>query len=113
MDQQPLEINLTFPGNEKAVEAGLKTLWERVKRAAEVISQLREERWALLAKVEKLEGEVLHLRQELKKKEESQKISTQHQTGIDVKQGTIFSNGDRQVLASRVKELLAKLESYL
>ena len=111
MDQQPLEVNFALYGNEKAIEAGLKSLWEKTKRAAEMITALREERVALQARVEKLEGEVLRLKQELQKKDET--LKTSHRAGPDAQQATMFSNSERQVLTARVRELLAKLEAYL
>ena len=110
MDQQPLDVNVALFGADKAVEAGLKSLWERVKRAGELINQLRDERSALLARVGTLESEVLRLRQELQKKEDAIKNG---RGAMEAHQNVMFSNGDREALTARVRELLAKLEAYL
>ena len=47
-----------------------KALWERVRRAGDIIQQLREERRALLSQVEQLRGDVQHLQEELARKDQ-------------------------------------------
>jgi hypothetical protein len=80
-------------------------LWERAKRAGEVITELRVEKKALEAKVEQLESELLLIRQELETKEQviaSSAVPTMS-----------LPDAERDMLVRKAKELLAKLEAYL
>ena len=99
----------TPTGDGRSVESALKTLWERVQGAGNLIQQLREERQALLSQVDQLRAEVQHLQQDLSRKEQLMKTMTVSQG----QSGAVFTNGEREVLARRVKDLLAKIDAYL
>lgn len=93
------------------IEESLKVLWEKVRRAGEVITQLREERQALQAQVGLLQQEVARLREELAQKDQQlQRLAAGVQ---EAKNAAILSNGERAQLAARVKELLARIDAYL
>ncbi len=113
MDQHSSDISSALYGDTKAVEASLRALWERAKRAAGTITQLREEKKMLQAKVEELEQELRGLQEELTEKKTliSKQASELAQTSS--KQGAVILNGEREELAVRVKSLLTKLEAYL
>jgi hypothetical protein len=88
------------------LENGLRVLWEKVKRAGELIGSLREENGALRARCDQLEMELRKLQTELQKREQ-QTARVAHEAG------TVISNGEKEALAARVKELLGKIEAYL
>jgi predicted nucleic acid-binding Zn-ribbon protein len=89
------------PGTEKSVETGLKSLWESVRRAADAVARLREEKRELQLRLERMEKEILQLRQAVQ----------QRRQGVDL--GPAGPGGERDQLAARVKELIAKLDAYL
>ncbi len=93
------------------IEESLKILWEKVRRAGDVISQLREERQALQAQTTLLQQEVAKLRNELASKE--QQLQRAAAGTQEMKAAAIISNGERQQLAAKVKELLARIDAYL
>lgn len=94
----------------RSVENAVKALWERVRRAGDLIQQLREERQALLVQVEQLRAEVQHVQNELTRKE--QLINSMPPAGAG--DGTkVFGNGEREALAQKVKDLLARIDAYL
>ena len=88
------------------LENGLRVLWEKVKRAGELIGTLREENGTLRARCDQLERELQKLQAEVQKREQ-----TAARAARDA--GTIVSNGEKEALVARVKELLGKIEAYL
>jgi hypothetical protein len=112
LDQVSTEPNQAAQTDLRTVENGLKVLWDRVKHASEALSILREEKSVLQAKSEQLESELTLLKSELARKEELVRTLTAAQRD-SAAQSALVSNGEREVLAARVKELLAKLNSYL
>lgn len=93
------------------IEESFKVLWEKVRRAGDVISQLRQEKQALQAQVALLQQEVAKLRSELAAKDQQLQRSTAG--AHEMKVAAIISNGERAQLAAKVKELLARIDAYL
>lgn len=93
------------------IEESLKVLWEKVRRAGDLISQLREEKQALQAQVTLLQQEVAKLRAELATKEQLLQRATAG--AQEMKAAALISNGERAQLAAKVKELLARIDAYL
>ncbi len=114
VEQAPVPTPAMQPADTRAIESALKGLWERVRLAGELVQQLREERQALLSQVEQLRGDVQHLQEELGRKDQllkkSQAERLQHPSPVD---GIPLSNGEREALARKVKELLVKIDAYL
>jgi chromosome segregation ATPase len=100
----------TASGDVRSVENALKALWERVRRAGDLIQQLREERQALLIQIEQLRAEVQHVQNELSRKEQ---ILGSLPPSPEGGAGRAFGNGEREVLAEKVKDLLARIDAYL
>jgi uncharacterized coiled-coil DUF342 family protein len=98
------------PGNVRSVENALKGLWDRVRKAGDLIQQLREERQGLLTQVEQLRAEVQHLQSELSRKEQIVGSAPSSREGDGAK---TFGNGEREALAAKVKDLLARIDAYL
>jgi len=97
-------------GDVRSVENALKALWERVRRAGDLIQQLREERQGLLTQVEQLRTEVQHLQNELSRKEQILGSMPPPREGDAAR---AFGNGEREALAQKVKDLLARIDAYL
>jgi len=93
------------------IEESFKVLWEKVRRAGDLISQLREEKQALQAQVTLLQQEVAKLRAELATKEQLLQRATAG--AQEMKAAALISNGERAQLAAKVKELLARIDAYL
>jgi hypothetical protein len=100
----------TASGDVRSVENALKALWERVRRAGDLIQQLREERQALLTQVEQLRAEVQHLQNELARKEHLLGSMPPTPDGVAAR---TFANGEREALVQKVKDLLARIDAYL
>ena len=114
MDNAPVSTPSPQTADVRAVEHALKGLWERVRRAGDIIQQLREERRALLSQVEQLRGDVQHLQEELTHKDQLlRKAQSERAVPATATESVSLSNGDRDLMARKVKELLQKLDAYL
>jgi chromosome segregation ATPase len=113
VDENSTDIPSAAPGEPAAVETSLKSLWEKARRAADVIGELRAEKRTLQSRVELLEGELRQLREEIGRRDQQLSKLQSEQAGIDPKRAALFANGEREVLATKVRELLAKIDAYL
>ena len=114
MDNAPVSTPSPQPADVRAVEHALKGLWERVRRAGDIIQQLREERRALLSQVEQLRGDVQNLQEDLARKDQLlRKAQSERAVPATAADTVSLSNGDREAMARKVKELLQKLDAYL
>jgi chromosome segregation ATPase len=100
-------------GDVRTVESSLKVLWEKARRAAALIGELRAERQTLKTRVEELEHVLQQLQQEMTKKENQLKKLIAEKEAVDPKSVALFANGEREALAEKVKNLLAKIDAYL
>ena len=91
------------------IEDSVKALWEKAKRAGETIVRLREEKQSLTSEVHLLRQEIGKLKSELAaKNHQLQKMSASEE-----KSTVGMSNGEREQLTAKVKELLARIDAYL
>lgn len=111
VDEHPVDMSTALAGDARSLENGLKELWARVRRAAELIVRLREEKRALEMRVIEMENDLHRLQQELGKRD--QLIAKMKLEQGAVKSSGVIADGDRDALAVRVKELLVKLDAYL
>lgn len=102
------------PQNVQAIESSLQLLWERAKKAGELIERLREEKRELQSRATELELQVQTLVDELAGKSETLKqLQGAVTRANEIRQDQVFENGEREVLTARLKELLAKIDAYL
>ena len=93
------------------LEGSLHGLWEKVKRAGELIGSLREENRALKGRADQLEAELGKAQAELQKKDLALRDL---QAGAAARAGApSFADGEREELLHRAKDLLSRIESYL
>jgi Tfp pilus assembly protein FimV len=112
VEQQSSEIPVT-QGEARAVDALLKTLWEKARRAAETIAQLREDNRELQSRVEELTRQLYQVQHDLARKDQIISQQNADLAGASAKRPALFDNGERELLATKVKDLLAKIEAYL
>jgi len=106
VDPQAVDESPRAAGDVKSVEVSVRALWESARRAAELIAGLRQERQALQAHVARLERELQQLKAET--------LQLRKQASEQTKEGgASLAGGDRDLLAAKVRELIAKLDAYL
>ena len=105
------------PTDEERLEELFQGLWERVKQAGDLISELRGQKESILGRLERIEAEFQDLQKELtnSRKDVLERNATiknlQQQVAKD--DGRILSNGEKEALAAKARELLARIEGYL
>jgi len=113
VDQHSTTTHTTVPRALQGVEVGLRRLWEKARRAGELIAQLRAEKADLDLKVEQLEGEITQLKEQLAMKEELVRTMSEKESLAEATGGGIMVDGDREAFRTKVKELLARIDGYL
>ena len=94
-----------------SIDLALKGLWDKARRATEIIARLRVENSQLQSDMELLQQELGRLKNDLAAKEE--RIRKLDLEKVQAAQNSTFSNGEREALSAKVKELLGKIDSYL
>ena len=98
--------------DKNTLDTSLNALWERARSAVELIGRLRGENRVLEERVHELEQRLQSMQQQFRDVEEQLKAHPQQQVTQGDPQPQ-FANGDREKLAGRLKEILAKLDAYL
>jgi chromosome segregation ATPase len=113
VEQQLSEITGGNGADAGALDRSMRALWERAQLAAEVIARLRDEKNSSEHRVHDLEVRLRKTEQELKDAQEQLKAQPPAQVPPDDGRARVFANGEREALAGKVKDLLAKLDAYL
>lgn len=115
MNQRHVEMDVKSSTDALTLESRLKQLWEKVQAAAERISQLKDQNEKYKTQVAYLESEVLRLRSELNQKEqEIKRLKLNHsQLSESVSGNNFLSPEEMEALKSRIKDLIAKINSHL
>jgi chromosome segregation ATPase len=113
VEQQLSEITGGNGADAGALDSSMRALWARAQLAAEVIARLRDEKNSLEHRAHDLEVRLRKTEQELKDAQEQLKAQPPAQVPPDNGSARVFANGEREALAGKVKDLLAKLDAYL
>lgn len=123
--QQNSEFDVAMARDPQNLEELFKPVWERVRQATETIQRLRAEKTGLAGRLQEaerasrekilnLEGEVRALKNDIVVREQEIKrlrIENAQLSSADGQQA--FSASERDILKERVRELIAKINSYL
>lgn len=102
------------PRNElQSLEGGLRVLWEQVRLAGESIVRLRGEKSTLQSRVTELEAQLRASERALAVEREELKKLEAGRIEREAQGNTLFSDGERDALAAKVKDLLARIDAYL
>jgi len=111
-EQQPANA-ATVQSDVEAVEGALRGLWDRTRKAGELIAELRGENASLRGQVEGLRKDLEGLKHEIARKDEAHARWQAQRAGEEAQRGAALASGERDVLAARVRDLIAKLDAYL
>jgi len=113
LDPQSTEkTTIPPPSDLRSVENSLRGLWDRVRQAGELISSLKEERGALQSQLQELEARVQHLTREVQQRDEALRFQAAEKRASEAN-GIMVANGEREAMAARLKDLLARIDAYL
>lgn len=113
MTEQQTDLEVAGIRDSKGLEAVFRTLWDRVKKAAELIQHLKEENRALLSRAQGLEEQVSYLKKELSEKGEALQQMKEQQHEALSRGNNLFSDEDKEALKLKIKELLSRINSHL
>lgn len=88
------------------VESSLQKLWEKARRLSEVLLRIQKENQALRRRVEELEGREKQLSGELQGQEQELLKLQSNGSGM-------FTHEEKEALASKIKDLIAKINARL
>ncbi|MBI2429751.1 MAG: hypothetical protein HYV29_13345 [Ignavibacteriales bacterium] len=96
-----------------SVENALAMLWEKAREASYLISTLRDEKKKLQSKIEEVEEELMHAKNELQTKQ-SQLDQVQKELSNGSAHSSIALAGDeKKVVQQKIRSVISKLEQYL
>lgn len=114
MDYQQIGTEIKNTVEQRELENEINTLWEKIKKASELIFFLREENQQLKEKNNELEKKVQELLEKLATKEqELGKIKSEYSRLINTTVGENFTPQEKEALRKRITELIAKINSHL
>ncbi len=97
----------------RPIEGALENLWEKARRASEVIIGLREDNRVLEKRVAELEEELAKAKEILGIKAEEIRKLKEDFSLLNLHKNDTFSKEEREALKSKIQELIEKMNSYL
>lgn len=128
MNEQENEIEVDVTKTDRSAAEAFKTLWDKIRMVVEVVNQLKQEKRLLndrLSNLEKennmlrsltenREQELLHLKEEISNKEqEIKRLKAELIQRANTNDNVSFSPEEREVFKNKIRELIAKINSYL
>jgi len=108
------EIEISVPQENNLLEGVFKAIWEKARAASDLINQLREERRELSGRVAELEAEVQKLLTSVAEQEqEFRRLKTEHTQLLNSNGSNLLTEDDKERLKARMRDLIAKINSYL
>ena len=115
MNQLQVEMDVKNYADSRTIESAFKQLWEKVRTAAELISQLRDENKTYKSQRENFESEINRLKAELTQKENELKRLKADHNHLSQSMGgnNILTAEEKESLKTRIKDLISKINSHL
>lgn len=101
-----METEVTGGRATDQVESSLQKLWEKARRLSEALLRVQKENQALRRRVEELETMEKRLANELRGREQELLKLQSNGSGM-------FTHEEKEALASKIKELIAKINARL
>ena len=96
------------------MEEALKSVWDKIRLAAHLITQLREEKRVLSTRVADLERQVGSLRSEAQNRDqELKRLRSEHSQLLNANGQKSFTAEEKETIRIRIRELISKINSYL
>ncbi|MFI5252464.1 MAG: hypothetical protein ACHQQQ_08545 [Bacteroidota bacterium] len=106
--------NLDVSKESQTLEASLRTLWEKIKTTADVLHQQKQDNAVLRKEMEGLIAEVASLRRDLSAKDhEVKRLRAENTQLIQTGSDSGFSDEEKEMLKTKIKDLIAKINSHL
>jgi predicted nucleic acid-binding Zn-ribbon protein len=114
VSQEPVEVELNIPRDHHLLEGVFKVVWEKTRATTDLIRQLRDEKAGLTRRLADLELDVQKLRTTAANQEqELKRIRAEHAELLNAGDDNVLSQDEKERLKSKVRDLIAKINSYL
>ncbi len=114
MSQLPAETEVALPKDGNALDESLKSVWDKIRLASQLINQLRDEKRKLNVRVDDLERQVASLRSEaLSRDQELKRLRAEHVQLLNANGHQSFTDEDKDNLKGKIRDLISKINSYL
>jgi len=114
LNQRVAEPEVTVLREQNSIEDYLKTLWDRVHAAGELIRQLRGEKHELHSRIDALERDLNTAREGMRQHEQELKRLRGERTQLLSAGGnTGFTEEERAALRGKIHDIISKINSHL
>ncbi len=114
MNQHPTETAEVLSKDVTILDEALKSVWDKVRLASQLINQLRDEKRKLNVRTEELDRLVSSLRSEvLGKDQELKRLRAEHAQLLNANGHQAFTDEDKENLKGKIRDLISKINSYL
>ena len=96
------------------LEDSLKSLWDKVRAAGNLIVQLRDEKKSLGLRLHEVENELQALRTELGTREqELKRARAEYAQAVSSNGNNVLSQDEKENLKNKIRDIIAKINSHL
>ena len=114
MNQRQPDIETTPVSEVSTLDEVLKQLWEKARATSTVLNQLRTENMTLNDRLLQLEREFTSLKSDISKKDyELKQMRMEYAQLTNSAEDNVLSPEDRENLKSKIRDLIAKINSHL
>ena len=114
MDHYQTETDVPETEAARTVDTLLRSFWEKVHAAGDLIHSLREENHGLGERLTMMEKDLQTLRSEMVAKEqELKRLRAEHAQMMNSNGKAYLSDEEKEILKSRIRELIAKINTHL
>ena len=114
MSHQPTDIEIPLNKDTYVSEETFRGIWEKSRAVADVLSRLRDEKHSLSKQLEELESELQSVRSELTTREqEVKRLRAEHLQLVNANGKGNLSDEEKENLKRKIRDLIAKINSYL
>lgn len=96
-----------------AVENALSALWEKAREASYLISTLRDDKRKLQAKIDEMEEELTHAKDELHIKQSQLDQLRNEMSNGSTGESVILAEGEKKEFQQKLRTIISKLDQYL
>jgi predicted nucleic acid-binding Zn-ribbon protein len=114
LNHSQTEVEVGVAADIGVLEDTVKTLWDKARVISNAVSRLRDEKLSLSTRLVEMEKEVSTLRSDIVSKEqELKRLKSEQAKMMSSNSNEVFTDDERENLKSKIRELIAKINSYL
>jgi hypothetical protein len=113
LTEQQVDLEVGSNRDSRGLEGIFRKLWDHVRKAAELIEHLKNENRALHGTKVQLEEQIAALRTDLVEKKEAPRQVKEQNLQVLSHSNNSFSDQEKQILKSKIKELITRIDSHL